>query len=29
VGLAMVVISFGALIAINAAQLLIARRGRR
>jgi sulfate transport system permease protein len=29
VGLAMVVISFGALIAINTAQLLIARRGRR
>jgi sulfate transport system permease protein len=29
VGLAMVVISFGALIAINAAQLLLARRGRR
>jgi sulfate transport system permease protein len=29
VGLAMVAISFGALIGINAAQLLIARRGRR
>jgi sulfate transport system permease protein len=29
VGLAMVAISFGALIVINAAQLLIARRGRR